>query len=314
MLLTGGAGFIGSSLAERLLEIGNYKITCIDNFDKFYDRSIKEKNLAKIIDHPNFTLVEGDLTDFDQLGPKLTDSYSIIVHLAAKAGVRPSILDPAAYQNVNYIGTLNLLEFARHQGIKQFVFASSSSVYGVNPNMPWSESDQGLKPISPYAASKVAGELLGHTYSHLFGIRFLGLRFFTVYGPKQRPDLAIHKFARMLLKDEPITIYGNGTTRRDYTYVNDIVEGIIGAMHYSETNYELVNIGNNQTIQLIDLIKELELAFQKPAKLVFMDEQEGDVPATFADVSKAYNLFGYKPKWEIREGLREFANWLKENK
>ena len=314
VLLTGGAGFIGSSLAERLLNTGNYRITCIDNFDTFYNRSVKEKNISGFAANLNFKLIEGDLLSFSEIEKQLDETYDLIVHLAAKAGVRPSIADPVAYQNVNYIGTQNVLEYARAKNIKQFVFASSSSVYGINPNVPWSESDQGLKPISPYAASKVACELLGHTYSHLFGIRFLALRFFTVYGPRQRPDLAIHKFAKLLLEEKPISVYGDGSTRRDYTFVHDIVDGIIAAMHYDKTDYEVINLGNNQTIKLIDLIKEMETAFGKKANLVYMEEQEGDVPITYADVSKALDLLNYQPKWKISDGLKEFAKWVHANK
>jgi len=310
ILLTGGAGFIGSTLAELLLSTRECKITCIDNFDSFYDRSIKERNIAALIQNPDFRLIEGDLVNFKNFSGELDAHYDVIIHLAAKAGVRPSIADPVAYQQVNYLGTLNLLEFARQREIKQFVFASSSSVYGVNPNMPWCETDTGLQPISPYAASKVACELLGHTYSHLFGIRFLALRLFTVYGPRQRPDLAIHKFARLLLEDKPITIYGNGSTQRDYTYVADIVAGIVAAMHYTGSDYEIINIGNSQTIKLIDLIHELEVAFNKKAKLIFAEEQEGDVPATYANVTKGYKMLGYKPKWGIKAGLKEFAKWM----
>lgn len=310
ILLTGGAGFIGSTLAELLLGSGECKITCIDNFDTFYERAVKERNLATLMENPHFRLVEGDLINLLDFQEELDASYDVIVHLAAKAGVRPSILNPVAYQQVNYIGTLNLLEFARQQEIKQFVFASSSSVYGVNPNMPWSESDTGLQPISPYAASKVACELLGHTYSHLFGIRFIALRLFTVYGPRQRPDLAIHKFARLLLADKPITVYGDGSTQRDYTYVADIVAGLVAAMNYEGSDYEIINIGNNQTIKLIDLIYELEVAFNKKAKLVFAPEQEGDVPATYANVNKGYQVLGYKPQWDIKAGLKEFAKWM----
>ncbi|KAA5548319.1 GDP-mannose 4,6-dehydratase [Adhaeribacter rhizoryzae] len=310
LLLTGGAGFIGSNLAEKLLETSKYRITCIDNFDTFYDRSIKENNLSNLIQNPNFKLVEASLLDFPELSQSLDTDFDVIVHLAAKAGVRPSIKDPVAYQTVNYVGTQNLLEFARSRGIKQFVFASSSSVYGINPNMPWSEADQGLKPISPYAASKVACELLGHTYSHLFGIRFIGLRFFTVYGPKQRPDLAIHKFAKMLINEEPITVYGDGSTRRDYTYVDDIVNGVISALDYNKSLYEIINLGNHQTIKLSDLIKELEVAFNKKAKLVYQEEQEGDVPATYADISKAQELLNYNPKTGIKDGLEAFAQWF----
>ena len=308
ILVTGGAGFIGSSLIAKLLD--THKITCLDNFDLFYNRSVKEKNIDAFRNHPNFRLVEESILDLDNLLAE-NQEFDAIVHLAAKAGVRPSIQNPVAYQETNYVGTQNLLEFARQKNIKQFVFASSSSVYGVNPNMPWSEADQGLKPISPYAASKVACELLGHTYSHLFGIRFIGLRFFTVYGPKQRPDLAIHKFSKMLMNGEPITVYGDGSTRRDYTFIDDIVNGIIAAISYTQTPYEIINLGNHQTIKLSELISELETAFNKKAALIYQEEQEGDVPATYADISKARKLLGYAPETSIKQGLKAFADWYK---
>ena len=260
---------------------------------------------------PRFTLVEADITDAAGLRTVLAEfaDISIIVHLAARAGVRPSILDPAGYQHANYIGTLNLLELAKERGIRQFVFASSSSVYGVNPNVPWSEADRVLQPISPYAASKVAGELLGHTYSHLYGIRFIGLRFFTVYGPGQRPDLAIHKFARLLMAGKPIPQFGDGTTRRDYTYVDDIVAGVLAAIRYEASPYEIINLGNHQTITLRELIREMEHAFGVTATIDHQPEQPGDVPVTYAEVEKARRLLGYQPQVAVPEGLRRFAEW-----
>jgi UDP-glucuronate 4-epimerase len=233
-----------------------------------------------------------------------------IIHLAAKAGVRPSIQDPVAYQQTNVEGTQHLLEFARARGIKQFVFASSSSVYGVNPRVPWREDDAVLQPISPYASTKVSGELLGHVYAHLFGIRFLALRFFTVYGPRQRPDLAIHKFAKLLLAGQPLPFYGDGSTRRDYTYIDDIVAGIIGALHYTATPYEVINLGNNQTVSLAELVAALETAFGKKAVLDRQPDQPGDVPQTWADIGKAGRLLGYRPTTTLADGLTKFAAWL----
>ncbi|HHS95387.1 MAG TPA: NAD-dependent epimerase/dehydratase family protein, partial [Phaeodactylibacter sp.] len=217
-IVTGGAGFIGSHLVDRLIA-EDWEVTIIDNFDPFYDESIKRSNISGFINHPNVRLLEIDLRDCEALEKNLTDHYDAIVHLAAKAGVRPSIQDPVLYQQVNVLGTQNLLELSKKLSIKQFVFASSSSVYGVNPKVPWSESDYVLQPISPYASSKISGELLGHVYTKLYDIRFIALRFFTVTGPRQRPDLAIHKFARKILQGEPIPVFGDGTTRRDYTYV-----------------------------------------------------------------------------------------------
>lgn len=221
-LVTGGAGFIGSHLVDKLLAEG-WRVTAVDNFDPYYDPAIKEANIKAHLEHPHYRLVRADIRDLETLQLELREDYEVIVHLAAKAGVRPSIKDPIAYQEVNVRGTQNLLELARERGIKQFVFASSSSVYGINTNVPWQEDDCVLLPISPYASTKVSGELLGHVYSHLYGIRFIALRFFTVYGPRQRPDLAIHKFVRLMLAGKPVPVYGDGTSSRDYTYIDDII-------------------------------------------------------------------------------------------
>ncbi len=242
--VTGGAGFIGSHLVDRLLAEG-WRVTVADNFDPFYPRPIKERNVEPQRQQAAYRLVEVDIRDLSRLREVFDVPYDAIVHLAAKAGVRPSIADPISYQEVNVRGTQNLLELAREKDVKQFVFASSSSVYGVNPNVPWREDDHVLQPISPYASTKVSGELLGHVYSHLYGIRFIGLRFFTVYGPRQRPDLAIHKFAGLMLAGKPIPVFGDGSTRRDYSYVDDIVTGIRAAMEYDRTPFEVVNLGND---------------------------------------------------------------------
>jgi len=278
-LVTGGAGFIGSHLVDRLLKEG-WQVTVVDNFDPFYDPAIKRKNISAHFDYTTYRLLEIDIRDMEVLQEKLTDDYDVIVHLAAKAGVRPSIQDPIGYQEVNVRGTQNLLEFARQRGIKQFIFASSSSVYGINPNVPWKEDDCVLKPISPYASTKVSGELLGHVYSHLYGIRFIALRFFTVYGPRQRPDLAIHKFARLMLEGKPIPIYGDGSSRRDYTYIDDIIEGVRRAMDYTDTSYEVINLGNNQTVSLLEVVKTLEETLGVKAKLEFLPAQLGDWKST----------------------------------
>lgn len=235
--------------------------------------------------------------------------FDAIIHLAAKAGVRPSIQDPVGYQRANVIATQNLLEFARDNGIKQFVFASSSSVYGVNPNVPWREDDYVLQPISPYAGTKVSCELLGHVYSHLYGIRFLGLRFFTVYGPRQRPDLAINKFVRLIDAGEPVPVFGDGSTRRDYTFIGDIVAGILGALHYDKTGYEVVNLGNDQTVTLAEMIATIEDVVGKKAIIDRQPQQPGDVPQTWADVSKARELFGYQPKTTFKDGVKSFYDW-----
>jgi len=310
-LVTGGAGFIGSHLVDRLLKEG-WQVTVVDNLDPFYDPAIKRKNISTHFDYETYRLLEIDIRDMEALQEKLTDDYDVIVHLAAKAGVRPSIQDPIGYQEVNVKGTQNLLEFARHRGIKQFIFGSSSSVYGINPNVPWKEDDYVLKPISPYAATKVSGELLGHVYSHLYGIRFIALRFFTVYGLRQRPDLAIHKFARLMLEGKPIPIYGEGSSRRDYTYIDDIIEGVHRAMDYTDTLYEVINLGNNQTVSLLEMVRTLEEALGIKAKLEFFPPQPGDVPQTWADMEKAERLLGFRPKTEFEEGIEEFVKWVKQ--
>jgi UDP-glucuronate 4-epimerase len=305
VLVTGGAGFIGSHLVDSLLADG-YEVTALDNFDPFYQRDIKERNIGGHRRHPHWRLVEGDIRELDTFADRLADPYAAIVHLAAKAGVRPSIENPRAYQEVNVAGTQNLLEFARERKVPHFVFASSSSVYGVNPRVPWSEEDHVLQPISPYASTKVSGELLGHVYSKLFGIRFIALRFFTVYGPRQRPDLAIHKFARLIRAAKPIPVFGDGSTRRDYTFVEDIVSGIRRAIDYDRTPYEVVNLGNNQTITLREMIAGLEDALGMKAQIERLPEQPGDVPQTWADLSYARRLLGYEPHTPYPEGVRRF--------
>ena len=310
ILVTGGAGFIGSHLADALLARGS-AVTVLDNFDPFYPREIKEVNIAAARQHPACRIVEGDLRDLDALPQTLKGPFDAIVHLAAKAGVRPSIEDPIAYQDVNVRGTQNLLQLAREWRTPQFVFASSSSVYGVNPRVPWSEDDHVLQPISPYASTKVSGELLGHVYSHLYGMRFIALRFFTVYGPRQRPDLAITKFARLMLEDKAIPVFGDGSTRRDYTYVDDIVAGVVSAVDYAQSQYEVINLGNNQTVTLRQMISGLEDALGVGARIERLPEQPGDVPQTWASVEKAGRLLGYAPRTPYEQGVRHFAEWLR---
>jgi len=309
LLVTGGAGFIASHLIDRLLAEG-HRVTAIDNFDPFYPRSIKENNIGTHLHNPSFRFLETDICDLDFLIENLSDPYDAIVHLAAKAGVRPSIQAPADYQRVNVGGTQSLLEFAKKRGIQRFIFCSSSSVYGVNPNTPWSERDNVLLPISPYAATKIAGELLGHVYSHLYGMRFIALRLFTVYGPRQRPDLAIAKFARLLLADQPIPFYGDGSTRRDYTFVYDIVDGLLAALRYEGSLYEIINLGNHHTVSLSELVAVMEKTFGKKAILERLPAQEGDVPQTFADIEKAHRLLGYAPKYNMERGVQAYAEWL----
>src|SRR5688572_14163295 len=310
VLVTGGAGFIGSHLVDSMLADA-IDVTVLDNFDSFYDRESKERNIQAHRDHPNWRLVEGDIRELTPLEGQLGDGLDAIVHLAAKAGVRPSIADPLTYQDVNVRGTQNLLEFARSRRVSRFVFASSSSVYGVNPRVPWSEEDFVLQPISPYASTKVSGELLGHVYSHLYGITFIALRFFTVYGPRQRPDLAIHKFARLMLADKPIPVFGDGSTSRDYTYVDDVVRGVRAAMEYSASPYEVINLGNTRTVSLREMIAGLERALGVTARIERHPEQPGDVPQTWANVDKARTLLGFNPTTAYSDGVTRFAAWLR---
>jgi len=308
-LVTGGAGFIGSHLVDHLLKEG-WEVTVVDNFDPYYNPELKRHNQKLHFDYPTYQFVEADLVDFASVKPALEKHIDIIVHLAAKAGVRPSLKAPLEYQKVNVEATQHLLEFAQERAIKQFVFASSSSVYGINPNVPWKESDHVLLPISPYASSKVSCELVGHVYSHLYDIRFIGLRFFTVYGPRQRPDLAIHKFVDRIISGEPITMYGDGTSRRDYTYVSDIVSGIRAAMDYDDSLYEIINIGNNRTVALKEMIQTIEEVLERKAVIEKLPPMPGDVPITYADISKAQKLLDYYPQTTFREGIKKFYSWI----
>lgn len=309
ILITGGAGFIGSHLIDFLLSDDNYRITCVDNFDNFYDPELKRKNIEPHINNADFKLIEADITD-KNLFEKLNEHYDIVVHLAAKAGVRPSIKDPMLYQHVNVVGLQNILEIAKQKSVKQFVFGSSSSVYGINPNYPWKESDTDLMPVSPYASSKIAGEWLGKTYSQLYGMRFIALRFFTVYGPRQRPDLAINNFTRKINNGEPINFFGDGNTLRDYTFVKDTVTGILAAMHYDKSIFEIINLGNNNPVTLSQLVSTIENVLNKKAILNKLPEQQGDVPVTCADISKAQQLLNYNPQIKLEDGLKQFISWV----
>jgi UDP-glucuronate 4-epimerase len=308
-LVTGAAGFIGSHLVDRLL-IDGWTVTAVDNFDAFYDPALKRANVANQLEYSRYALLETDICDPHAIASLPLQDYDVIVHLAAKAGVRPSIANPLLYQDVNVRGTQNLLEFARTRRIPQFVFASSSSVYGINPAVPWQEDDHVLQPISPYASTKVSGELLGHVYSHLYGVRFIALRFFTVYGPRQRPDLAIRKFADRMLNGRRLPLYGDGSSRRDYTYVDDIVDGIVAAIQYQTTSYEVINLGNNQAVTLAELVREMEEVLGVAAVFDRLADQPGDVPQTWASIEKARTLLGYAPKIPLRNGLKRFASWL----
>jgi UDP-glucuronate 4-epimerase len=297
---------------DRLLAEG-WAVTVVDNFDPFYVEAAKRANIAAHLRHPAYCLVEADIRDADALRSALPGGFDVIVHLAAKAGVRPSIEHPVAYQEVNVRGTQHLLELAREWGTPQFVFGSSSSVYGVNPDVPWSEEDHVLLPISPYASTKVSGELLGHVYSHLYNIRFVALRFFTVYGPRQRPDLAIAKFARLLAEGRPVPVFGDGSTRRDYTFVTDIVDGIARAMAYDGSPYEVINLGSDAPVYLRDLLETVESAMGVAPNREYLDAQPGDVPQTWADVGKARRLLGYAPSTDLHEGVTRFVEWARQS-
>lgn len=314
ILVTGGAGFIGSTLVERLLNENNWEVYCLDCFDTFYDPHTKRKNISSALLNRNFRLLEGDIRDLDFLEKVFAIKFDAIVHIAARAGVRPSIENPLLYEDVNVKGTINLLEKAKDHNVKQFVFASSSSVYGVNPRTPWSEDDYVLNPISPYAATKVSCELIGHAYSHLYNIRFVALRFFTVFGPRQRPDLAIHKFFKLIDNGKPIPFFGDGSTSRDYTFVQDIVDGVRNAIDYDKSLTEVINLGNSRTVTLLELISAIEKSVGKKAILDKLPNQPGDVPITFANVSKAKKLLNYSPSTTLEEGLEEFKLWYLANK
>jgi UDP-glucuronate 4-epimerase len=312
ILVTGGAGFIGSHLVERLLSEDAWRVSVVDDFNDFYDPAVKRRNVAPHLGREDFRLHEADIRDRAALGRIFAETrFDCIVHLAARAGVRPSLVEPSLYAETNITGTLNLLELARAHGTGQFVFGSSSSVYGENEKTPFAEDDPIFKPISPYAATKAAGELLCHTYSHLFGLRAVCLRFFTVYGARQRPDLAIHKFARLISVGRPIPVFGDGATRRDYTYVDDVIAGVRAAIDYEASPYEVINLGESRTVSLSELIGLLEQELGRDAIIDRQPTQPGDVPQTFADISKARRLLGYDPQTPIEEGIRRFVEWFK---
>jgi len=310
VLITGAAGFIGSHLCERLIGEG-WDVRGLDNFDDFYDPVVKRENISGCMKSNQFELFEGDIRDAGAIGSVLGGGdVDIIVHLAAKAGVRPSIEDPVGYHDVNVNGTVMMLEGAKEFGVKKFIFGSSSSVYGNNEKVPFSESDNVDFPISPYAATKKAGELICHTYSHLYGIGMTCLRFFTVYGPRQRPDLAIHKFARLIEAGETIPVFGDGSMRRDFTYIDDIIDGIVAGMGCCN-GYEIYNLGESRPVRLDELIVAIENALGKRAKINRLPVQAGDVKQTYADVSKAVAGLGYEPKTELAVGLKRFVEWLR---
>lgn len=316
VLVTGGAGFIGSHLCEKLLD-GGAAVVSLDNFNPYYDPSLKKKNIAAAISkYPErFISIEGDIRDAETVNRIFREHQpGSVVHLAAMAGVRPSIQDPGLYVDVNLKGTQILLDACRNTGIRNFLFASSSSVYGNNEKVPFSETDNVDYPISPYAATKKAGELLCHSYAHLFGMKICCLRFFTVYGPRQRPDLAIRKFAALLMADEEIPFFGGGNTKRDYTYVDDIIDGVTKALAWNESrpekSFEIFNLGESRTVSLSEMITCLEKATGRKAKLKKMPMQPGDVDKTYADISKAKKILRYDPRTEFEEGIDKFMLWL----
>ena len=309
ILVTGGAGFIGSHLVEKLLATG-HEVSILDDFNDFYDPQIKRANIAAVAGEvPIYRIDLRDSAAVNLLFHR--EKFDAIAHLAARAGVRPSISQPQLYYDTNVSGTLHLLEAARHTGIERFIFASSSSVYGICQTVPFSEDLHLTQTISPYAATKVAGEFLCSTYAHLYQMRIVALRFFTVYGARQRPDLAIHQFTRKINAGQPIDQFGDGTTRRDYTYIDDIIQGVMAAFDYNGPLYDLFNLGENETIQLKELIAAIEKALGKKAKINPLPEQPGDVPLTCADISKARRLLGYDPKTKLRDGLPRFVEWFR---
>ena len=311
ILVTGAAGFIGSHLSERLVGRGD-EVVGLDSFDAFYGREIKQRNIEGLLTSGRFRLVEGDIRDAACVEEVVRDGgFDAVAHLAARVGVRPSIDDPVGYQDVNINGTVVMLEAARRFGVKRFVFASSSSVYGNNRKVPFAEGDNVDFPISPYAATKKAGELLCHTYSHLYGMGMACLRFFTVYGPRQRPDLAIHKFTRLIEAGEAIPVYGDGSMQRDFTYVDDIVDGVVAAIDRCGA-YAIYNLGESRPVRLDELIGELEQVLGKRAIIDQQAEQPGDVKQTYADVSKAMAELGYDPKTSLSVGLANFVRWFRE--
>jgi UDP-glucuronate 4-epimerase len=315
VLVTGGAGFIGSHLTRRLLDRGA-RVTVLDDFNDFYDPARKRVNILPFQNEPcyaeRYRLVEGDIRDaavvrrlFEQ------NEFDAVVHLAARAGVRPSLAEPILYEEVNCIGTLNLLEAARRHGPRVFIFGSSSSVYGINEKVPFSEDDEINQPISPYATTKRTGELLCYNYHHLYGLKTSCLRFFTVYGPAQRPEMAIHKFTDLLARGKPVPLYGDGSSRRDYTYIDDIVDGLVATLDLAP-DFEILNLGGAETTALKDLVLWIAEELAVPPLIEYLPAQPGDVPITYADVTKAHRLLGYAPKVSIREGLKRFVAWYRE--
>jgi len=318
ILVTGGAGFIGSHLIDGLLKDG-YKVTNIDDFNPYYDPTIKEKNVANHLNYKDYSLYRIDICNYEKMEEVFkSHKFDMVIHLAARAGVRPSIEEPILYQEVNGRGTQNILELSKTHGVKKLVLASSSSVYGNNPKVPFSETDVVDFAISPYAATKKSNEVMGHVYHSLYGMDMIFLRFFTVYGPRQRPDLAIHKFTKLMLEEKPIPFYGDGTNARDYTYIDDIIDGVRKSMNYLSNHdkvYEIINLGESTPITLIKMVDTISKVLGKKPILNKLPMQLGDVNQTFADITKARKLLGYNPNTDFEKGIHNFINWyLKVNK
>lgn len=311
IVVTGCAGFIGSHLTEKLLAQG-YRVVGIDNFDPFYDVHIKRRNMQGYAQDPNFDFLEVDLADADALRAVFPAQTDLIVHLAGKAGVRPSIEDPQGYIRANVVATQNILDLMKLHGISRMAFASSSSVYGNTKETPFREDMDVSNPISPYAATKKTCELINYTYHHLYRMSIVNMRFFTVFGPRQRPDLAIHKFTKLIRNGAEIPMFGDGSTARDYTFVEDTVAGILGIVDYlfqHENVFEIVNLGNNSPVKLTDMIASIYKATGETPRIKQLPMQPGDVDITFADITRAQNLFGYQPQFDFNEGVKRFVAW-----
>ncbi|MDD5154049.1 MAG: GDP-mannose 4,6-dehydratase [Desulfovibrionales bacterium] len=314
VMVTGGAGFIGSHLVEKLLS--TEEVVCVDDFNDFYDPAIKHRNLEPALQGRNFHLRQGDIRDPSFMEGVFREfPLTEVIHLAARAGVRPSLKDPLLYEDVNGRGTLNILELCRKYDVKRFIYGGSSSVYGINNKIPFSEDDEISRPVSPYAATKRANELMCYTYHHLYGIHVTVLRFFTVYGPRQRPEMAIHKFTRLIDEGLEVPLYGDGSSRRDYTYVDDIIQGVMAARASTGAKpYDIFNLGESRTTELRKLVALIENALGKKARIKWLPDQPGDVPVTYADISKSKGLLGYNPQVTVEEGIPLFVKWYQEMK
>jgi len=314
VFVTGSAGFIGSSLVDRLLEEG-HSVVGIDNFNDYYNPNLKRDNIKQAEQNNAFTNIEADICDKDTLEAIFSaNSFDAIIHLAARAGVRPSLDQCELYTNVNVLGTLNILDCAKKYNVNKILSASSSSVYGNNEKVPFSETDNVDHPISPYAATKKSGELLCYNYHHLYGLNIACLRFFTVYGPRQRPEMAIHKFTHMIDTNQAIPVFNNGECLRDYTYIDDIINGIMSILHHDNIGYDIINLGNSDTTSTLELIQLIEDALGKKAHLDLMPAQPGDVDKTFADISHAKEKYNYSPNYPVKKGIASFIEWYKTNK